>query len=126
MAVSSPGRKGVACKKTAGEREGALKGERGPQRGPFAYQRLVLRARSGDVRGEHAENAIRKDFLPSEIDSIRRATEPLEKKAAKEHQRHGGRGKKGAKVSQPFRAVDKIGAFAGVSGPRTARMPFTN
>src|SRR5262245_47606303 len=36
------------------------------------------------VRGEFAENAHRKDFLPSEIDAIRRALEPLEKAAAKQ------------------------------------------
>ena len=35
------------------------------------------------VRGENDENAIRKDFLPSEIDSIRRALEPKQKEAAK-------------------------------------------
>src|SRR5262245_2444046 len=38
------------------------------------------------IRGELAENAIRKDFLPSEIDAIRRALEPIEKAAAKERQ----------------------------------------
>jgi ParB family transcriptional regulator, chromosome partitioning protein len=39
----------------------------------------------GEVaRGELAENAERKDFLPSEIDAIRRALEPIEKAAAKE------------------------------------------
>ena len=65
------------------------------------------------VRGELAENAERKDFLPSEIDSIRRAVEPIEKAAARERMSEGG---KGAKVSQPSRATDKIGAFAGVSG----------
>jgi ParB/RepB/Spo0J family partition protein len=68
------------------------------------------------VRGEFAENAHRKDFLPSEIDAIRRELEPIERAAAKEHQRKGGRGKKGAKISQPFRTTDKIGAFAGISG----------
>jgi ParB family chromosome partitioning protein len=36
------------------------------------------------VRGEFAENANRKDFLPSEIDAIRRELEPLEKAAAKQ------------------------------------------
>ena len=36
------------------------------------------------VRGEFAENAIRKSFLPSEIDAIRRAMEPIEKEAARE------------------------------------------
>ena len=38
------------------------------------------------VRGEFAENAIRKNFLPSEIDAIRRAMEPAEKAAAKRRQ----------------------------------------
>jgi N6-adenosine-specific RNA methylase IME4 len=65
------------------------------------------------ARGELAENAIRKDFLPSEIDAIRRALEPIERAAAKKRMSEGG---KGAKVSQPSRATDKIGAFAGVSG----------
>ena len=65
------------------------------------------------VRGELAENAERKDFLPSEIDAIRRALEPVERAAAKARMSEGG---KGAKVSQPSRATDKIGAFAGVSG----------
>ena len=36
------------------------------------------------VRGELAENADRKDFLPSEIEAIRRALLPKEKEAAKE------------------------------------------
>jgi ParB-like chromosome segregation protein Spo0J len=69
------------------------------------------------VRGELAENAERKDFLPSEIEAIRRALEPIEKAAAKERMSEGG---KGGKVSQPsdgpVRARDKIGALAGVSG----------
>ena len=65
------------------------------------------------VRGELAENAIRKDFTPSEIDAVRRALEPVEKAAAKERMSEGG---KGAKVSQPSRVTDTIGAFAGVSG----------
>jgi ParB family chromosome partitioning protein len=43
------------------------------------------------IRGEFAENAHRKDFLPSEIEAIRRALLPLGKAAAKERQRkHGG------------------------------------
>jgi ParB/RepB/Spo0J family partition protein len=64
------------------------------------------------ARGELAENAIRKDFLPSEIDAIRRALEPLEKAAAKQRETLG-------KISLPSeagRVRDKIGAFAGVSG----------
>ncbi len=66
------------------------------------------------VRGEFAENAHRKDFLPCEIDAIRRALEPEEKAAAKGRMSEGG--KKVAKVSHPSRAVDKIADFAGVSG----------
>ena len=38
------------------------------------------------VKGEFAENSERKDFLPSEIDAIRRAMEPVEKAAAKGRQ----------------------------------------
>jgi ParB/RepB/Spo0J family partition protein len=64
-------------------------------------------------RGELAENIERKDFLPSEIDAIRREHEAKLKAQAKEHMSAGG---KGAKVSQPLRTTDKIGAFAGVSG----------
>jgi ParB/RepB/Spo0J family partition protein len=68
------------------------------------------------VRGELHENAARKDFLPSEIDAIRRALEPQEKAAAKERQ--GARND----IRESFpdvgeqRVRDKIGAFAGVSG----------
>jgi len=62
------------------------------------------------VRGEFAENAIRKSFLPSEIDAIRRAMEPIEKEAARERMTL-------AKVSLGSgRTSDKIGNFAGVSG----------
>ena len=67
-------------------------------------------------RAEIAENTERKDFLPSEIDAIRRAHEAKQKAAARKRMTLGGRGKKGAKVSQPLRATDKIGAYAGVSG----------
>ncbi len=65
------------------------------------------------VRGEFAENAFRKAFLPSEVDAIRRALEPLEQAAAKKRMSNGG---KGAKVSQPSRTLDRIGSFAGLSG----------
>jgi hypothetical protein len=67
------------------------------------------------TRGELAENADRKDFLPSEIDAIRRALMPVEAAAAKERILAG-------KPSGNFpgaasgRARDKVGAFAGVSG----------
>jgi N6-adenosine-specific RNA methylase IME4/ParB-like chromosome segregation protein Spo0J len=74
------------------------------------------------VRGEFAENAIRKDFLPSEIDAIRRAMEPIEKAAAKERMSEGGGDQRSpdrvGKISTPDvgKTRDKIGAFAGVSG----------
>ncbi len=74
------------------------------------------------VRGEYAENAFRKDFLPSEIDAIRRAIEPSERAAAKERQRlHGktapGRRKQSGQVStSEGRTRDKVAAFAGISG----------
>ena len=74
------------------------------------------------VRGEYAENGHRKDFAPSEIDSIRRAVEPIERATAKRHQALGGRGKKGAKISQPFRVSDRIGAFAGISGRQVEKI----
>ncbi len=65
------------------------------------------------VRGEFSENAIRKDFLPSEIDAIRRAMLPVAKAEAEERMRAGTP----AKVSQGSgRATDKVGSFAGVSG----------
>src|SRR5258708_5867383 len=59
------------------------------------------------VRGELAENAIRKDFLPSEIEAIRRALEPIEKVAAKQRMSKGG---KGGEIPQPSkgRAADKV------------------
>jgi N6-adenosine-specific RNA methylase IME4 len=64
------------------------------------------------VKGEYAENAYRKNFLPSEIDSIRRDMEPLEKAAAKERMLAG-------RPSGKFpegQTRDKIAAFAGTSG----------
>ena len=65
------------------------------------------------VRGEFAENIVRKGFLPSEIEAIRRALEPQEKKAAKGRMAEGG---KGGKLSTPSRARDKVAAVAGISG----------
>jgi N6-adenosine-specific RNA methylase IME4 len=65
------------------------------------------------VRGEFAENAYRMDFLPSEVDAIRGALEPLERAAAKKRMSNGG---KGVKISQPCRTLDRIGSFAGLSG----------
>jgi N6-adenosine-specific RNA methylase IME4/ParB-like chromosome segregation protein Spo0J len=74
------------------------------------------------VRGELAENVERKNFLPSEIDAIRRAVEPIERAAAK--------GRQGARndLVESFHEVgagktrDKIGAFAGVSGRTVAKI----
>lgn len=62
------------------------------------------------VRGELAENAERKDFLPSEIDAIRRALEPEEKAAATIRKLSG------RSVDSAGDTRDRIGAFAGVSG----------
>jgi ParB family transcriptional regulator, chromosome partitioning protein len=79
------------------------------------------------VRGEFAENAFRKDFLPSEIEAIRRALEPYEKEAAKERQRkHAGTApgrKHSGKLSRgEVRTRDRIGAFAGISGRSLAKI----
>jgi hypothetical protein len=74
------------------------------------------------IRGGFAENAHRKNFVPSEIDAIRRAILPLENAAAKERQRwHGetapGRKKHSGQVSRSDgRVRDKIAGFAGISG----------
>ena len=68
------------------------------------------------VRGEFAENAIRKDFLPSEAVAIKRVLEPIEAKAAKERQReHGGTtpGKHSRQVGGG-EARDKVAAYAGM------------
>ena len=79
------------------------------------------------VRGEFAENAFRKDFLPSEIEAIRRAIEPYERAAAKERQRkHAGTApgrKHSGKVSRSeVRTRDRIGCFAGISGRSLAKI----
>jgi len=60
--------------------------------------------------GEYSENAQRKPFLPSEIDAIRQAIEPIEKQKAKERM-----GAKGWKSSTPGKARDKIAGATGVS-----------
>jgi ParB-like chromosome segregation protein Spo0J len=64
------------------------------------------------VRGEFAENAHRKEFLPSEIAAIMREIEPLERLAARERMIAG-------KPSGNFpggQTRDKVAAFAGISG----------
>jgi 16S rRNA G966 N2-methylase RsmD len=74
------------------------------------------------VRGALSENAQRKDFLPSEIDAIRRVMEPLEQAAAQQRQRAGLKRGKNRPVRETFpngaagRARDKVAAFAGKSG----------
>ena len=68
------------------------------------------------VRGEWAENANRENFLPSEIDAIRRALLPAVKEAAVERMSEGARAGKLSTPSDAGKARDKIGAFAGVSG----------
>ena len=74
-----------------------------------------------ELRAEIAENLYRKDWTPSEIDAIRRRCQEVLRAQAKERQReHGGTapGKHSAKLSlsDGGRAVNKIGAFAGISG----------
>jgi ParB/RepB/Spo0J family partition protein len=72
------------------------------------------------VRGEFAENAHRKDFLPSEIASIMRELEPLERTAAKGRQQAGLKRGDKRPVVENFhnggKARDKVAAFAGISG----------
>jgi hypothetical protein len=67
------------------------------------------------VRGEFAENAIRKDFLPSEIEAIRRAMEPMVATQRGRPAKENGESFANCDERAP-RTVDKIGAFAGVSG----------
>jgi hypothetical protein len=62
------------------------------------------------VLGEFAENAIRKDFLPSEIDAIRRTIEPIERAKATSRKFSGRSAPNGGETR------DKVAAFAGVSG----------
>jgi ParB-like nuclease domain len=77
------------------------------------------------VRGEFAENAYRKGFLPSEIYEIWRALEPAEKAAAEARQkatRFGGNGDGNGAGNLPApshskgRVRDTVAKFAGASG----------
>jgi ParB family transcriptional regulator, chromosome partitioning protein len=70
------------------------------------------------ARGEFAENAYRKGFLPSEIDAIRRELEPVEKAAAEQRQKATRFGSGGGKFPPPTRGKtrDKVAAFGGISG----------
>jgi N6-adenosine-specific RNA methylase IME4 len=71
------------------------------------------------VRGEFAENAVRKALTPSEMVSIAAAIEPLERAKAKERQLQGTRAKPSENFSKGAngRALDKVATFAGVSRP---------
>ncbi len=71
------------------------------------------------VRGEFAENAVRKDFTLSEAVAIKRALEPIEREAAKERQREGGRsgGKASGKLPEAStgNAADKAAKATGMA-----------
>jgi hypothetical protein len=75
------------------------------------------------VRGEYAENAERKDFLPSEIDAIRRTLEPIEKAAAKERQSLAAKGGE-IPAGDRGRALDKVGTFAGVDRKTVTKIAY--
>ena len=66
------------------------------------------------VRGELAENAERKDFLPREVDAIRRALEPVV--ATPEGRPKTRETFPSSDEPERGRTRDKIGAFAGISG----------
>jgi N6-adenosine-specific RNA methylase IME4 len=69
------------------------------------------------VRGEFAENAQRKNFLPSEIDAIRRTLEATEKAAARQRMSDGAKGKGSESFATlPGKVSDKIGTYAQISG----------
>jgi len=70
------------------------------------------------VRGEFAENVYHKPFLPSEIASIMREIEPIEKAAARERMTLG----KFSLGSDAGRVRDKIGALAGISGRQVEKI----
>lgn len=71
------------------------------------------------VRGEFAENAVRKDLTLSEAVAIKRALEPLEKAAAKERLREagrlGGKGSGNLPEASKGRAADKAAAATGMA-----------
>jgi N6-adenosine-specific RNA methylase IME4 len=69
------------------------------------------------VRGEFAENADRKDFTLSEAVAIKRDLEPLERAAAKERQREGGRRKGSGNLPEASKgnAADKAAKATGMA-----------
>ncbi|MGD0332456.1 MAG: ParB N-terminal domain-containing protein [Xanthobacteraceae bacterium] len=83
-----------------------------------------------NVRGEFAENAVRKDFTLSEAVAIKRALEPIERAKAKERQAAAGpisgRGAKptgGAKSAQAVngKTRDRLAALTGVKRTTLAK-----
>jgi len=73
------------------------------------------------ARGEIAENAYRKKFLPSEIFAIWQELEPIERAAAEQRQRATRFGAGGGKFPPPNKddegkTRDKVAAAAGLSG----------
>ena len=76
------------------------------------------------IRGELDENAIRKDFVPSEIVAIKRALEPLLAAEANERQIEGGKSKACGNFPQAKKGKtrDKVGAFVGASGRTVEKM----
>ena len=74
------------------------------------------------VRGEFAENAIRKDFTPSEAVAIGRALEPLERAAARERQsslNHAASEK--VTEAKKGQAIDRVASAVGMSRPKSTR-----
>ena len=71
------------------------------------------------ARGEFAENVCRKDFTLSEAVAIKRALEPVEREAAKERQREGGRAGSQASGNLPEaskgRAADRAAKATGMA-----------
>jgi N6-adenosine-specific RNA methylase IME4 len=68
------------------------------------------------VRGELAENTIRKDFTPSELVAVGGAIEALERAEAKKRQAHGGPRSGRLPERSKGQVRDKIAVFGGVSG----------
>jgi N6-adenosine-specific RNA methylase IME4 len=71
------------------------------------------------VKGEFAENSVRKDFAPSEMVRILRTMEPLAREQARQRQLQGTRAEPLENFSRggTGRALDNVARFAGVSRP---------
>lgn len=69
------------------------------------------------VRGEHDENAVRKDFTITEAVAIGQAMEPAERQAAKERQGYEALSSENFSELKPGRALDKVASFVGMSRP---------